>query len=56
MHTSGRSVLKLHLHVSVTEIIIREDGEEVQKELKKSRAPSYQLKIVSLEFKWSCHE
>jgi hypothetical protein len=59
MHTSGRSVLKLHLHVNVTEIIIRIDGEEIQKGLKKmkgSRAPRYQLKIISVEFKWPFHE
>jgi hypothetical protein len=36
MHTSGRSVLKLNLHVNVTEIIIRKDGEEAQKELKRN--------------------
>lgn len=30
MHTSGRSLLKLHLHVKVTEIIIRKDGEVVE--------------------------
>jgi len=60
MPTSGRSVLKLHLHVEVTEIIIRKDGEEVQKGFKKkkkgSRAPRYQLKIISLEFKWPFQE
>jgi hypothetical protein len=31
LHTSGRSVLKLHLHVSVTDIRIRNDGRKLQK-------------------------
>jgi hypothetical protein len=44
MHTSGRYVLKLHLHVIVTEMIIRKDGEEVQKGLKKKLGTKIAIK------------